>query len=45
MMVAPELQREIVHQRVAERLAVADRHRKARRTKSTRRPVRRTQGA
>jgi hypothetical protein len=39
-MMAPELQREIVHQRVAERLAEADRHRKARRSKGTRRPIR-----
>jgi hypothetical protein len=44
-MMAPELQREIVHQRVAERLAEAERHRKARRGKSTRRPIRPAKGA
>jgi hypothetical protein len=37
---APQLQREIVSQRVAERLAEAERHRKVRRSKETRRPVR-----
>jgi hypothetical protein len=44
-MMAPELQREIVQQRVAERVAEAERHRKARRSKGTRRPVRPAQGA
>ena len=45
MMLAPELQREILHQRLLERLAEADRHRRARRTKETRRPVRPARGA
>jgi hypothetical protein len=42
---APELKREIVTQRVAERLAEVERHRKARRSKETRRPVRPASGA